>query len=140
MSVNVNLCFFAGNLTRDPELKSTPSGKKVVNFSIAVNREFKRGDGTKDKEVSYIELEAWDSAAQFVSDTLQKGDSVFVECSVKEDRWEDKDGKKRSKHRYRANNFQIISAKKWAERKDKPKEEPVNVGGGGDDEDSQIPF
>lgn len=100
-----NLCMFRGNLTRDPEIRST-NGKAVGKFSIAVN-------GFKEGDVEYINCEVWDKTAEFVRDNVVKGDQVDVTSRVKTERWEDKDGNKRQNPLYIVQTLDAIKLKKW---------------------------
>lgn len=106
----MNMVVLKGNLARDPELRSVGAGDRqtsVVNFTVAVSREFTKADGEKDKVTSFIQCEAWDSGAETIAETLKKGDLVFVEGSLRNDSWE-KDGVKHSTLKVRVNNFAKI--------------------------------
>lgn len=106
----MNIVALRGNLARDPELRKVGSGDKatsVVNFTVATSREFTRADGSKDKVTSFIPCEAWDSGAEYISQTFKKGDLVFIEGSIRNDSWE-KDGVKHSTLKIRVNNFAKI--------------------------------
>jgi single-strand DNA-binding protein len=103
----MNIVMLRGNLARDPELRVVTTGDKqtsVVNFTVAVSREFKKANGTQDKVTSFIQCEAWDSGAETISSSLKKGDLVMVEGSLRNDSWE-KDGVKHSTLKVRVNNF-----------------------------------
>ena len=100
----MNVVVLKGNLTRDPELKYIASGTAVTNFTIAVNRHFKRQDGSKDKETTYVDCEVWDSAAEHLAEYCSKGDPILVQGALKLDQWET-DGQKRSRLKVRVNNF-----------------------------------
>lgn len=106
-----------GNLARDPELRVVNTGDKqtsVVNFTVAVSREFTKANGSQDKITSFIQCEAWDSGAEAISSSFKKGDLVMVEGSLRNDSWE-KDGVKHSTLKVRVNNFgQIVKAKRTA--------------------------
>jgi len=104
-SVNV-----MGNLTRDPELKYTPSGKSVCSLSIANNRVFTKG-GEKVTEVSYFDVEVWGTIAENCVKYLSKGSGIIVEGRLKQDRWE-KEGKTQSRVRISANNVHFMPRKK----------------------------
>ena len=100
-----------GNLARDPELRVVnPNGKQtsVVNFTIAVNRDYVKANGERDKITSFINCEAWDSGAETISESLKKGDLFLVEGSLRNDSWE-KDGVKHSTLKVRVNNFSKIT-------------------------------
>ena len=113
----MNIVLLRGNLTRDPELRTVTTGDKqtsVVSFTVAVSKEFTRANGTKDKVVSYIQCEAWDSGADVIGSSFQKGDLVMIEGSLRNDSWE-KDGVKHSTLKVRVNNFAKITRLKKKE-------------------------
>lgn len=90
--------FIAGNLTRDPDLRATPSGAQVANFSIAVNRTFKGADGSQQDQVSYIECVAWGRAGETIAQYTKKGSSLLVSGRIEQRSWDDKSsGQKRSR-------------------------------------------
>lgn len=95
-----------GNLTRDPELKYTNSGKSVCNLSIANNRIY-TSNGEKVTEVSYFDIEVWGAVAENCAKYLSKGRGIIVEGRLKQDRWE-KDGKTQSRVRIAANNIHFL--------------------------------
>lgn len=120
----MNIVILRGNLTRDPELRTVTTGDKqtsVVSFTVAVSKDFTRANGTKDKIVSYIQCEAWDSGAEVIGSSFQKGDLVMIEGSLRNDSWE-KDGVKHSTLKVRVNNFAKITRLK---KKDVQSEEAV---------------
>lgn len=136
----MNECHFIGNLTRDPELKTFDSGKKVAKFSIALN-----GKGKKDKtDATFIECEVWDKQAELISEYFTKGDPILVHCSLKQENWKDKEsGQNRSKHKCLVNRFEFLPGgnkkkNKLAEGEIDTSSESVDVGqpANGDD----IPF
>lgn len=89
MSLNVTI--IQGNLTRDPELKYTPSGSPCADISVAVNEKWKDKDGQLKEEVSYFPVVVWGKQAESVAQYLKKGSSVLVQGRLKQDRWEDKE-------------------------------------------------
>lgn len=107
----MNITLLKGNLARDPELRVVnPNGKQtsVVNFTIAVNRDYIKTNGEKDRITSFINCEAWDSGAETIAESLKKGDLVMIEGSLRNDSWE-KDGVKHSSLKVRVNNFSKIT-------------------------------
>lgn len=122
----MNITILRGNLTRDPELRVIDNGKKqvkVVNFSVAVSREYTKASGERDKITTFINCEAWDTGAEVISESFKKGDLVMVEGSLRNDNWE-KDGVKHSTLKVRVNNFSKIT--KLSQQKNREKElEPV---------------
>jgi single-strand DNA-binding protein len=110
----MNQCHFLGNLAADPDLKTLSGDKRVVNFTVAVNRRFKRGTDTA-KETAFLPCEAWDSGADLISKHFKKGDPIIVHASVKQDEWEDKaSGQKRSRLKFRVNQFEFVPGKPGA--------------------------
>lgn len=130
----MNQCHFLGRMVRDPELRSTNSGKKVVNFAVAVNHRRKGGDG----EVSFLDCEAWDTGAETIAKYFCKGDPIIVHCSLRTETWEGKEGERRSKLKFRVNSFEFVPGNRDRDRdRDQGQgNEPVSVG----TEDSDIPF
>lgn len=106
----MNLVILRGNLARDPEIRYVnPSGKEtaVVNFTVAVSREFTKNNGERDKVTTFVNCEAWDTGAEAIASSFRKGDLVMIEGSLRNDSWE-KDGVKRSTMKIRVNNFARI--------------------------------
>lgn len=93
---NLNSILLEGNLVRDPDLKATPSGTPVCTFSVASNRWYKQNDQL-EKEVSFFDVEAWSKLAQTCGETLKKGRGVRVVGRLKQDRWNDGEGKAHNK-------------------------------------------
>jgi single-strand DNA-binding protein len=121
----MNITILKGNLARDPEVRKVSSGEKetsVVNFTVAVSREYTKANGTKDKITSFINCEAWDSGAEIIGSSFKKGDLVMIEGSLRNDTWE-KDGVKHSSLKVRVNNFSKITKLSRAQKQES--EEPV---------------
>lgn len=96
MAKGFNKVILMGNLTRDPETRSTPSGQSVTNFSLAVNRTWKGQDGTMQEAVSYIDCVAWGRTGEVIAQYMQKGRPILVSGRLDQRSWE-QDGNKRSK-------------------------------------------
>jgi len=86
-----------GNLVRDPELRFTPKGDAVANFTVAVNERIKQGDEWVDGEPSYYDVTAWRKLGEDTAESLLKGTRVVVVGKMKIDKYETKDGQQRSK-------------------------------------------
>jgi len=95
--VSYNKVILIGNLTKDPEIRYTPSGTPVANFRLAVNHKYKQGEDLKE-EVCYIDVVVFGKQAENCGQYLNKGQSVIVDGRLQERRWETEDGQKRSKH------------------------------------------
>jgi single-strand DNA-binding protein len=107
----MNITLLKGNLARDPEVRSVgASGKQtsVVNFTVAVSREYTKANGEKDKITTFVQCEAWDSGAEVIGESFKKGDLVMIEGSLRNDSWE-KDGVKHNTLKVRVNNFSKIT-------------------------------
>ena len=106
-----NKVLLMGNLTRDPELKQTPSNQSVAQIGLALNRKFKDREGNMREETTYVDCEAWGRTAEVMAQYLSKGKPVFVEGRLKLDQWQDKDGNNRSKLKVVIESFQFIDSK-----------------------------
>lgn len=92
MAKSINQVILMGRLTRDPEQRTTSSGKTVVGFSIAVDR------GGQDDQADFFEVTAWEKLGELVMQYLAKGRRVLVQGRLRQDSWDDKEtGKKRSR-------------------------------------------
>ena len=106
---NLNRVFLIGNLTRDPELRYTPSGAAVSNLRIAVNRRYKTQGGELKEETAFITVVVWAKQAEACSQFLSKGKSVFVEGEIQTRSWETPDGQKRNVLEVRASRVQFLT-------------------------------
>ncbi len=108
---NLNKVMLIGNLTRDPELRVTPKGTAICQFSLAVNRKFKDESGGEREEVTYIDIEAWSKQGETIAKYCTKGRPLFVEGRLRLDQWEDKTTKeKRSRMKVVLENFQFLGS------------------------------
>lgn len=87
-----------GNLTRDPELRTTPNGSSVCSFSVAVNRVYRDSNGEQKEDVSFIDCSAWGKLGEMIGQYAKKGAGVLVSGRLDQRSWEDKNsGQKRSR-------------------------------------------
>lgn len=114
---NLNSIIMEGNLTRDPQLSHTGKGTSVCNFSIASNRFFKNAEETI-QEVAFIDIEAWAKLGEICAERLDKGRGVRVVGRIKQDRWEDNDGKTHNKHKIVAEHVEFQPQRKTVEKKE----------------------
>lgn len=106
--MNLNKVFLLGNLTFDPETRTTSTGQNVCTFRIATNRVWTdRQTGEKKQRVEYHQIVAWGKLADIASQYLTKGRLVFVEGRLNTRTWEDNSGNKRSKTEIIAENLQL---------------------------------
>lgn len=100
-----------GNLTRDPDLRTTPSGATVCSFSVAVNRNFKDSSGNLQEAVSFIDCVAWNKPGEIINQYAQKGTGIFVSGRLDQRSWEDKTtGARRSRVEIVVEDFNFIGA------------------------------
>ena len=96
MSRSFNQVILMGNLTRDPELRSTPNGQSVCSFSLALNRSYKGADGEWKEATDYVDIVAWGALGERVEQYVTKGRPVLVNGRLQSRSWE-QEGQKRSK-------------------------------------------
>lgn len=109
MAKGFNKVILMGNLTRDPETRTTPNGQTVTNFSLAVNRTWKGADGQQNEDVSYIDCVAWGKPGEIIAQYLGKGRAVLVSGRLDQRSWDDKEsGQKRSKIEVVVEDFNFV--------------------------------
>ena len=140
----MNKVFLIGNLTRDPELRETPSGVPMCRFAIAVSRPFTSQDG--ERQTDFFECTAWRGLAETIARLTQKGKKVAVAGSIQLRNYEDNQGAKRTAVDIIVQDFEILSPKDNsngfddfadAPRSSAPKKKPALQAM---DDDSDIPF
>lgn len=107
---NYNKVILMGNLTRDIELRYTPSNQAVANIGLAVNRTWKDKQGQKQEDTTFVDCEAWGNTAEVMAQYLSKGRPVHIEGRLKLDQWQDKDGGNRSKLKVVVESFQFVDS------------------------------
>ena len=128
----VNKVILLGHLGRKPELRATPAGTSVVNFSLATNREWRDRDGEKHKETEWHQCEAWGKKADLLAEYCDTGDALYVEGRAKTQTWNDEDtGEKKYRHKVIVDQFQFVGQRQQ-------RSEPAGYQGDGGDDD--IPF
>lgn len=99
-----------GNLTRDPELRTTPNGATVCSFSVAVNRVYRDASGEQKEDVSFIDCSAWGKLGEMINQYAKKGSGVLVSGRLDQRSWEDKTtGQKRSRVEIVAEDFNFTN-------------------------------
>lgn len=122
-----NQVVLVGRLTKDPEIRTTQSGKKLANMSIAVNKY------SKDEPANFFNVQCWEKTADFVGDYLAKGSQVLISGSLEQQVWED-NGQNRQRVIVVARTVQGLSPakKKTPEHADVDESAPIDI--------SDIPF
>src|SRR4029077_11456891 len=122
---NVNRVILIGNVTRDIEVKNTPTGKAVADFSLAINRVWRDQAGDKQEETTFIDVQLWGRSAEIAHQYLKKGSPVFIEGRLKVDTWDDKEtGQKRSRLRVVGDNMQLLGGKSSGDSSNEYNQEP----------------
>lgn len=128
----MNNCSFIGRLTTDPEVKTTSSGKALINFSIAVDRDYKNSDGSRP--VDFIPCIAWEPVANIITRYAHKGDKLGVSGRFETNNYTDSNGEKKTFYRILVNQVDLIQNKAKDEA---PRAEVKEESG---DDDLDLPF
>ena len=123
--MSLNKCMIIGNLGRDPEMRYTPSGQAVTQFSVATNRNFRDPQGEWQSETEWFRVVVWGDQGERVAEYLRKGHKVYVEGRLQTRQWEDQSGNKRYTTELIANRVQSL------ERRDREGEPPLPGDGPG---------
>lgn len=111
MTRSLNKVELIGNLTRDPELRYTPSGTAVCTIGLATNRAWNTETGEKKEEVEYHRLVAWNKLAELCSQLLSKGRKIYVEGRLQTRKWSGQDGNERTTTEIVINDMIILDPK-----------------------------
>ena len=110
--MSFNKTILMGNLTRDPEMRSLPSGQTVTNFGLAVSESWTdKASGEKREEVCFVDVNAWGRQGEVVLEYFSKGKPILIEGKLKFRTWEADDGTKRSKHSVTLDRFSFVGSK-----------------------------
>ena len=93
--MSLNKCMIIGNLGRDPEMRYTPGGQAVTQFSVATNRNFRDQQGEWQSEAEWFRVVVWGDQGERAAENLRKGHKVYVEGRIQTRQWEDQSGNKR---------------------------------------------
>jgi len=108
---SLNRATIIGNLTRDPEMRQTPSGQAVCNFGVATNRSWKGSDGQKQEASEFHNIVAWGKLAEICNQYLAKGRKVYIEGRLQTRDWEGQDSVRRYRTEIVAENMIILDKK-----------------------------
>jgi single-strand DNA-binding protein len=106
-----NKVFLMGNLTRDPEVRTTPGGLVIAKLGLAVNRRYRTRDGEQKEETVYIDIDAFGVQAETIQKYCNKGSGLFIEGRLRLEQWQDKSGENRSKLSVVMENFQFTGGR-----------------------------
>ncbi len=139
MSRGLNKVMIIGHLGRDPEMRYTPSGRPVTNFSVATTRSWNTADGERRSETEWFNVVAWSSLAEICNQYLKKGQQVYIEGRLQTRRWEDDDGNKRSTVEVVAKEMVMLGDRK--KKTDSDAEEEIDdFDTDFDDQEDEFPF
>ena len=132
----LNKVFLIGNLTRDPEVRRTPSGVAVAKIGLAVSEKFKNKNGDMEERTCFVDVDVWNRQAEVCEKYLSKGRPLFVEGRLQMDQWKSQSGENRSKLKVTADNIQLLgtppsggsAGHEW--KAAEPKDAPGDFAGG----------
>ena len=136
---SVNKVILIGNLGADPEIRYTPSGTAVANFSLATHEQWTNKNGEKEERTEWHRIVAWGRLGEICGEYLHKGRQVYIEGRLQTRTWEDRDGNKRYTTEINAQAMQMLGSPRregdTQPPEDRyPSEEPISV------PDDDIPF
>lgn len=139
----INKVILVGNLGRDPEIRSLPSGQPVASFSIATSRKWRDKEGNRQEETEWHNIVCFGRQAEIAGQFLTKGKQVFIEGRIRTSSWEDRQsGEKKYKTEIICENFQMLGSR--GDSGGGGYRQPAAPEGGGDigapPEDDDIPF
>jgi len=127
----INICAIQGRLTYNPELKSTATGKSVIRFQVACDRNYQASG--KERQADFIDCVAWDKTAEFIKRYFVKGSMIAIEGSIRTENFTDKDGNKRKSVEVIANNVSFCGSKENGTQASTDDVEII-------DDDGELPF
>ncbi|HJX34042.1 MAG TPA: single-stranded DNA-binding protein [Desulfatiglandales bacterium] len=136
---SVNKVILVGNLGSDPEVRYTPSGRAVANFSLATTEKYTNKEGEKEERTEWHRIVAWARLGEICGEYLTKGSQVYIEGRIQTRSWEDRDGNKRYTTEIVAQAMQMLGGSKKggvvaSAEESHPSEEPISI------PDDDIPF
>lgn len=136
----LNKVFIQGRIGKQPELKTTPQGKSVTSFSVAVQRDF-GNDGNGEKPVDWFNVTAWRNTAEFIAKYFSKGSLILIEGSLQQNKYTDKNGNNREAVNIVANSVYFCDSKKSdTQVAEAPTEDYTNISVTVDDSEDNLPF
>lgn len=139
---SLNKVYLMGNLTRDPEVRTTPSGLKIAKLGLAVNRKYKTRDNEPKEETTFVDIDAFGTQAETLERYCEKGSPLFVEGRLRLDQWQTSTGDNRSKLTVVLENFQFIGGGRSSSGDAGPADSPASEPSRNDSfkEDDDVPF
>jgi single-strand DNA-binding protein len=129
--MSLNKCMIIGNLGRDPEMRYTPSGQAVTQFTVATNRRWRDQQDEWQEETEWFRVVVWGQQAERTAERLRKGHKVYVEGRIQTRQWEDQTGQKRYTTELVANTVTSLERRERDEEAPLPDERPGGAPSGG---------
>lgn len=136
----VNKVILIGNLGRDPEVRYTPSGTAVANFTLATTETWTNRDGEKQSHTEWHRIVAWRRLGEICGEYLSKGKQVYIEGRIRTNEWEDQEGNKRKTTEIEALNMQMLGLRGPAESLTEESPDPRPGTAGKEPTEDDIPF
>jgi single-strand DNA-binding protein len=137
----VNKVILVGNLGRDPELRTTPSGQPVAKFSLATNRRWRDRDGNRQEQTEWHNIVCWGRQAEVAGQYLTKGKQIYVEGRLETNSWEDRQsGEKKYRTEIVCDNFQMLGSRGSYDGADTRQSAPSETPPPAAPADDDIPF
>jgi single-strand DNA-binding protein len=127
--MSLNKCQIIGNLGRDPEMRYTPSGQAVTQFTVATNRNYRDAQNEWQSETEWFRVVVWGQSAERTAERLRKGHKVYVEGRIQTRQWEDQQGQKRTTVELVAQTVQSLERRERGDE-DAPFSDDRSYGGG----------
>lgn len=134
---NLNKVMLIGRIGKDPELKTIPSGKVMMNLTLATSEKYKDKSGNKQEKTEWHKVVLWEKLADIVAKYCQKGSRIYVEGSLQTREWKDKEGNRRFTTEIVGRNIQLFDFKTENNSRPQPAKQSNYPSYGGEDE---VPF
>jgi single-strand DNA-binding protein len=130
---SVNKVILVGNLGKDPEMRYLPSGDAVANFSVATTEKFKDKNGAMQEHTEWHRISFFGRQAEIAGEYLKKGSPVYIEGSIRTNKWKDKEGQDRYTTEIRGDRMQLLGSRGGSENmaRSEPTATAASMGGGG---------
>ena len=137
---SVNKVILIGNIGSDPEVKTTPSGVPVANFSLATSEAWTDKDGERQERAEWHRLVLWRKLAEIAGQYLKKGNKIYIEGKLQTRSWEDNNGQRRYMTEVIVDNLEMLGGDRAGESRTDATPAPAYSGGGGENPDDDLPF
>ncbi len=124
----VNKVILVGRLGADPEIRYTPSGAAVANFTLATSENWKDKDGNKQEKTEWHKIVVFSKLAEICGQYLNKGKQIYIEGRIQTRQWEDRDGNKKYTTEIVANQMQMLGSPGQNQNQNQNQSAPANAG------------